>query len=108
MAKISTKNYDKQVTALENMADGAKKHKGNPKVKATISEVELRAHKKQVENLREKYNQLQADTEKAYDAFNVKYKSNVKVLARDTRLAKGIFGRSKPQLKDFGIKPEKK
>lgn len=108
MAKISTTAYDTQVTALENMADGAKKHKTNPKVKATISETEFREHKKGVENLREKYNLLQSDADKAYDGFKVKFNENKKNLAKATRLAKGVFGRSKPQLKDFGIKPEKK
>ena len=108
MAKIRTKNYDEQTAALENMADGAKKHADNPKVKSTLVEKQIRADKKQVEDLREKYNQLLADTEQAYDDFSAKYKSNVKVLAKDTRLAKGIFGRSAPQLIDFGIKPEKK
>ena len=108
MAKINTKYYDSQVSELENMADGAEKHIDNPKIKATVDQKELREAKKEIENLREKYNQLMADTEKAYDVFNEKYKSNVKVLAKDTRLVKGIFGRSAPELKDFGIKPEKK
>jgi hypothetical protein len=108
MARIRTNNYDVQVTSLENMADGAKKHADNPKVKTTLVEKQIRVDKNEVEDLREKYNQLVADTEKAYDNFSAKYRSNVKVLARDTRLAKGIFGRSAPELKDFGIKPEKK
>lgn len=108
MAKISTKNYDKQVTELENMADGAKKHVSNPKVKATIPEDEFRGRKKTIEDLREKYNLLQADADKAYDSFSDEFKVNRKAISKATRLAKGIFGRSKPQLKDFGIKPEKK
>ena len=108
MAKIRTKIYDEQVSSLENMADGARKHAENPKIKTIIDEKQLRKDKQEVEDLREKYNQLLADTEKAYDVFNEKYKSNVKVLAKDTRLVKGIFGRSAPELKDFGIKPEKK
>ena len=108
MAKINTKYYDTQVSALENMADGAKKHADNPKVKSILVEKQIREDKKEVEDLREKYNQLLADTEKAHDDFFAMYKNNVKALARDTRLVKGIFGRSAPQLKDFGIKPEKK
>ncbi len=108
MAKINTQYYDAQITSIENMADGAEKHADDPKVKSTIDSKELREAKKKVEDLREKYNQLVADTEKAYDDFNAKYKSNVKMLAKDTRLVKGIFGRSAPELKDFGIKPEKK
>jgi len=108
MALIQTKLYDEQVTDLENMADGAKKHQGNSKVKATMKEADFRNRKKEIEDLREKYNLLLADTNKAYDEFAKKFDDNRLYLNTNVRVAKGIFGRSAPELKDFGIKPEKK
>jgi len=48
MALIQTKLYDEQVTDLENMADGAKKHQGNSKVKATMKEADFRNRKKRL------------------------------------------------------------
>ena len=108
MAKISSKKYDEQVSKLENMADGAKKHVDNPKISATINETEYRDKKTGIEGLRENYITKEKEAREAYDRFAAKYSENTKSLGKSGRIAKGILGRHSETLRDFGITPEKR
>ncbi|MFN0049277.1 MAG: hypothetical protein ACKVOU_09155 [Cytophagales bacterium] len=107
MAQINNKSYDKTITRLEAMADGAKLHKDNVKVNSNIVETDYRKAKAELEAARQSYINLETSARKAYDTFATLYDSTALKLASDTRIIKGVMGRSAEDLKDFGVDPEK-
>jgi hypothetical protein len=107
MAQINNKSYDKTITKLEAMADGAKLHKDNVKVNSNITETDYRKAKSDLEASRQAYINLETSTRKAYDAFSKLYDDVTLKLAADTRIIKGVMGRAAEDLKDFGVDPEK-
>lgn len=107
MAQINNTNYDKTITRLEAMADGAKLHKDNVKVSSNIVETDYRKAKADLEAARQAYINLETNTRKAYDAFAKLYDEATLKLSADTRIIKGVMGRTAEDLKDFGVEPEK-
>ncbi len=107
MATINNNSYNSTITKLEAIADGTRKHKVDAKIAAVLDEAYYRTAKTDLEAARQKYLELETATRKAYDEFSLKYDSSTEKLSADTRILKGIFGRSAEDLKDFGIDPEK-
>lgn len=107
MANITNVNYDAQITKIEAMADGAKKHSANPKIANNINEASYRALKIELEKSRQDYVDKEVQARKAYDAFNALFIKVQATSAADARILKGVLGRKEESLKDFGIAPDK-
>jgi hypothetical protein len=108
MAKINSKVHSKLLTDLESLADGAKKHAGNPKIAASVDETNIRTLKGDLETLRETYTQTETATRMAYDAYAAKQKEAKELVSNSKRVVKGVLTTKAENLKDFGIEPEKK
>lgn len=108
MATINNKVYNEFMARLEAMSDGVKKYQANnTRIAANFSEAEIKTLKSELESLRENYIQRETEARKAYDAFAEQLRLSQVMHANNTRIVKGIMGRTAEELKDFGVFPEK-
>lgn len=107
MPSVKNKAYDQLLTALGELIRGAIKHSSNPKIAANLSAGELAALKKDLELLRKHYVHQETEARKAYERFNVRFKSVQKRASNACRILKGILDPHAAELLDFGILPER-
>ena len=105
--KISSAMFSKLTQRLESMADGIKKHSGDPSP-LPISEESFRKMKVELEDRRQRYEQLLADAKKAYAEYSQSYRECRSALSKAESTVYGRYGKRAPELADFGMKPWKK
>lgn len=110
MADIKDKEYSRLREDLELLGKGAEKHKADKEhplppniTKARFAKVEL-----ELEEAFTEAQDAQTALKNAMDKYHTKFKECDDLKNKDQRLIKGVFGIYNPDLRDFGIAPEKK
>lgn len=110
MADIKDKEYSRLKEDLELLGKGAEKHKADKEHPLPSNITKKRYEDKETE-LEDAFTEAQAAQtawNNAMKVFHAKFKECEDLKNKDSRLIKGVFGIYNPDLRDFGIAPEKK
>lgn len=102
-----SKEYALSSSALENLADGIKKHAKDDKFPAFLSEKGIREQRTSLEDVRETYEKSQAEADQAYDVYSKFRKKCDGTVASAQRTLQGYHGLRSELLKDYGYSPPK-
>lgn len=112
MADINDKQYSLLKENLENMGNGADKFQTTPDPEHPLPPNITKArYDASVLDLKTKWEKMEASLTKYRqdsDAFQASFKKADGLYSTDVRAIKGVFGIYSENLRDFGVKPEKK
>jgi hypothetical protein len=101
---LTSQEFDTLVQQLDRMADGIEKHAATGDLPAKMNAAEHRDMRRQLEELRRKYEATAREAALAYDAYAAFFEDCSTQLAKDCDVVRGIFGKANPVVNDFGTK----
>jgi len=107
MAGITIKQYAATSEKLERLADGVKQHAGDANFPVNLKEADVRTHRQTLEDLRETYEKLDKQAQKAYEDYASYFKEANAELSKWASLLYGSYGKKDKTLGDFGLIPWK-
>jgi hypothetical protein len=102
--KLTSKQYDALSQRLERMADGIAKHKSEQDFPKRLDTAVRRQWRQGLEDLRSRYEDLISEAARAYDAYAEEFKRLSAELSKDDDTLRGYYGKSNPEVGDFGSK----
>ena len=102
-----SKEYALSSSALENLADGIKKHAKDTDFPPHLSEKTIRDQRSELEGVRETYETAQAEADQAYKAYAKFLKKSDDAVSAAQRTLQGYHGLRSELLKDYGFSPPK-
>ncbi len=110
MADIKDKEYSQLKEDLEMLGKGAEMHKADEEhpLPPNITPQRYDVKEAELEKAFNKFKDAETATKIASKAYQVVFKSSDGMKNADSRTIKGIFGIYNPELRDFGIQPQKK
>ena len=107
MPDINVKSFNELVETLEKMADGVKKHGSQEGFPNAIKEENLRALRKELEDLRSEYEQTLTSARMLQDKYRERERTVEQIVAGNKSMLYGFFGKKNQIVSDFGMKPFK-
>jgi hypothetical protein len=92
------------VQRLERMSDGIARHKKESGYPPRLKEDERRALRKKLEDLREQWESLVQQSDRAYDNYAAHFALCGAELAKDDDSLRGYYGKTNTMLADYGTK----
>lgn len=102
--KLTSKQYDALSQRLERMADGIEKHKSEQDFPVRLDVSARRQWRKQIEDLRSRYEDLMSEAGRAYEIYVKEFKRLDGELSKDDDTLRGYYGKSNTVVGDFGTK----
>jgi len=101
---LTSKEYDAMAQRLERMTDGIGRHKGENGFPIRLDGDKRQAMRKALEDLREKWEALVKEADRAYKEHLGHYKYCKAELAQDDDAVRGFYSKTNPMVLEFGTR----